>query len=124
VAAALSGVVAGLTVHTVQQQDQSNTVNAQASAMSLLFSAPDARGGAARVRTGGTALVVESRSRDEAVIALSGLAALPRGKAYQLWMIGPGGIRPGGLVASWPKAVAAAPRQSSSTDWATRAPSG
>jgi hypothetical protein len=98
VAAALAGVVAGLTVQTVQQRERIDAVTAQASAMSLLLSAPDARSGAARVSTGGTALVIDSRSRDEAAIALSGLAALPAGKAYQLWMIGPDGIRSGGLV--------------------------
>ncbi len=98
VAAALFGIAAGLTVHSAQLQDRINSVATLDSAMSMLLSAPDTRSGAAQARTGGSALVVDSRSRDEAAISLSGLAPLPAGKAYQLWMIGPDGIRSAGLV--------------------------
>jgi anti-sigma factor RsiW len=98
VAAALAGVVAGQAVYSVQQQDRIDSVSRQATAMASLLSAPDAHSNSGAVRTGGTALVVDSRSRDEAAIALTGLATLPQGKAYQLWMIGPDGARSGGVV--------------------------
>jgi hypothetical protein len=98
-AAALAGVVAGLGVHTASQQRQINALSQQAGVMQQLLSAPDARSGSAEVRTGGTATVLDSRSRDEAVISFTGLAAPPPGKAYQLWMMGPTGARSGGLLA-------------------------
>ena len=98
-AAALAGVAIGLGVHTTSQQRQINSLSQQAGVIQQLLSAPDARSGSAAVRTGGTAIVLDSRSRDEAVISFTGLAAPPPGKTYQLWMIGPTGARSGGLLA-------------------------
>ncbi|HEU5428137.1 MAG TPA: anti-sigma factor [Actinocrinis sp.] len=97
-AAALAGVAIGLGAHTASQQQQINALVQQAGVMQQLLSAPDARSGSAEVRTGGTATVLDSRSRDEAVISFAGLAAPPPGRAYQLWMIGPTGARSGGLL--------------------------
>lgn len=106
VAAALAGVVAGLSIQNVSQQHVLNTArhqlssaSAQSAALASLLSAPDAHSGAGGVRGGGTALVVVSRSRDEAAITLADLSEPPSGKAYQLWMIGPDGMRSGGVVA-------------------------
>ncbi len=99
VAAALAGVVAGQAVYSVQQRGQFDSVSQRADAMSQLLSAPDAQSNAGTISTGGSALVVDSRRLDEAAISLSGLAAPPAGKAYQLWMIGPGtAVRSGGVV--------------------------
>ncbi|HEU5357032.1 MAG TPA: anti-sigma factor [Actinocrinis sp.] len=98
-AAALAGVAVGLGVHTASQQRQINSLSQQAGVMQQLLSAPDKRSASAEVRTGGTATVLDSRSRDEAVISFAGLAAPPPGKAYQLWMMGPSGARSGGLLA-------------------------
>lgn len=97
-AAALAGVAIGLGAHSASQQRQINSMSQQASAVQQLLAAPDARSGRADVRTGGTAMVLDSRSRDEAVISFSGLSAPPPGKTYQLWMIGPTGARSGGLL--------------------------
>lgn len=97
-AAALAGVTVGLGVHSANQQRQINSLSQQAGVMQQLLAAPDARSGSAAVRTGGTATVLDSRSRDEAVISFDGLAAAPPGKAYQLWMMGPTGARSGGLL--------------------------
>ena len=104
-AAVLAGVVAGLSIQVVSQQNRIddaqqriNAIDTQVSGLTSLVSAPDARGAAGSVSTGGSVLVVHSRSRDEAAISVTGLAALPSGKAYQLWMIGPGGARSGGVV--------------------------
>lgn len=97
-AAALAGVVAGLGVHTENQQQQLNAQRRQSEVVQQLITAPDAYTGSAAVRTGGKAMVLDSRSRDEAMISFSGLAAPPPGKTYQLWMIGPTGARSGGLL--------------------------
>ena len=98
-AAALAAVAIGLGVHSANQQRQLNALSQQAGVVQQLLSAPDARSGRAAVRTGGTAMVLDSRSRDEAVISFTGLSAPPAGKTYQLWMIGPTGARSGGLLA-------------------------
>jgi hypothetical protein len=98
VAAALAGVVAGLSIQVSSQQNRIDTVNAQTAALSAVLGAPDVHSGAGPVSTGGSGLVLDSRSRDEAVITLAGLSGLPSGKAYQLWMIGPSGARSSGLV--------------------------
>jgi hypothetical protein len=98
VAAALAGVVAVLSVVDSGQQGRIGTISAQSSSLASLLSAPDVHSGVGRVDTGGLATVVASRGRDEAAVVLSGLAALPPGKVYQLWIIGPEGTRSGGLV--------------------------
>lgn len=106
-AAALAGAVAGLSVENASQQNridaaqhQLDAVRSQSSALASLLSASDVRSSTGHVRGGGTALVVVSRSRDEAAITLAGLSGLPAGKAYQLWMIGPSGMRSAGVVAT------------------------
>jgi len=98
VAAALAGVVAGQAVYQVHQSNDYTAVSRQAQAMASLLEAPDVRSDTKEVSTGGAGLVVASRSRNEAAITLSDLAAPPSGKVYQLWMIGPGGARSGGVV--------------------------
>jgi anti-sigma-K factor RskA len=106
VAAALAGVVAGLAIEDASQQNQISTAQqhagaaaAQASALAALLAAPDVHSAVGQVSTGGAAVVVDSRSRDEAAITLAGLTEPGAGQAYQLWMIGPGGTRSGGVVA-------------------------
>ena len=78
--------------HQIDQARQQNTT------ISALLSAPDARTDSVAVRTGGTGMVLVSRSHDEAAITINGLTSLAPGKTYQLWMIGPSGIRSGGLL--------------------------
>jgi anti-sigma-K factor RskA len=97
-AAAFAGVAAGLGVHTEGQQRQINALSQRAGVVQQLLSAPDVHSRSAPVRTGGTALVLDSRTRDEAVISFVGLSAPPAGKTYQLWMMGPTGARSGGLL--------------------------
>ena len=70
----------------------------QAAAIESVLAAPDVRTNSAPVSSGGNAVVLVSRAQDKAAIAVSGLKAPPAGKAYQLWMIGPDGIRSGGLL--------------------------
>jgi anti-sigma-K factor RskA len=98
VAAALAGVVAGQAVYEVHQSRSYTTVSQQAEAMAQLLDAPDVSSSSKNVSTGGMGLVVASRSRGEAAIALAGLAVPPSGKVYQLWLIGPDGARSAGVV--------------------------
>ena len=90
-AAALAGVVAGLSVHAASQQRQITSISAQASAMQQLLSAPDATTVHASASSGGQGVVVYSRSRGEAAVVLTGLPALPSGRTYQLWLMDAGG---------------------------------
>jgi anti-sigma-K factor RskA len=67
--------------------------------MTQLLAAPDVQSLRGKVTTGGNAVVVDSRSRNEAAVLLSDLGALPAGKTYQLWLMGPGTeARSAGLV--------------------------
>jgi anti-sigma-K factor RskA len=57
------------------------------------------------VNGGGSALVVDSRGRDEAAVSFTGLAGAPAGKTYQLWLIAPSGsARSVGLMKAAPPA--------------------
>jgi anti-sigma-K factor RskA len=52
----------------------------------------------ARVTTGGSATVLESRHEHSLVFTASGLPALPAAKNYELWLMSPGGPRPAGML--------------------------
>ena len=52
----------------------------------------------ARVTTGGTATVLESRHQHSLVFTASRLRALPAGRNYELWLMGPGRARSAGLL--------------------------
>lgn len=97
-AAGLAAAVAVLGVRVSDQQNQIDQATHRNAAISALLSAPDARADSVKVTTGGTGMVLVSRSRDEAAITVNGLAKLPPGQAYQLWMMGPSGTRSGGLL--------------------------
>ena len=98
VAAGMACAVAVLGVRVTDQQHQLDQGARQSQAIERLLAAPDAHIASAEVSTGGHAMVTVSRSQDEAAIALVGLTAAPPGKAYQLWMIGPDGVKSGGLL--------------------------
>jgi Anti-sigma-K factor rskA/Putative zinc-finger len=90
-AAALAGVVAGLSVHAASQQRQITSISAQATTMQQLLAAPDATTVHASASSGGQGVVVYSRSRGEAAVVLTGLPTLPSGRTYQLWLMDSGG---------------------------------
>lgn len=99
-AAVLAGVVGALAAHTASQDQRISQADARNVQLSALLSAPDVHTGVGKVNGGGTVTVIDSRLRDRAAITLTGLAEPPAGKAYQLWMIAPRGIRSGGVVPS------------------------
>jgi len=103
VAAALALFAAGLAWRTVDQQHQISALNVQTTQMSQLLAAPDAYATRVPVTGGGSALVVDSRSRDEVAVTFAGLSQAPSGKTYQLWLITPAGsARSVGLMQAAP----------------------
>jgi anti-sigma-K factor RskA len=52
----------------------------------------------ARMTSGGTATVLESRHMRALVFTAAHLPALPPAKDYELWLMGPGGTRPAGML--------------------------
>jgi anti-sigma factor RsiW len=89
-------VVSGIAA--VDRQRKLDRVEAANRAVTAVLSAPDARATSGAVSSGGTVTIVTSRSRGRVVAAFSGLAPLPSSRTYELWMMGPGGARPAGLL--------------------------
>lgn len=89
-------VVFGLVGHGMQHRlDQAQR---HARAVAAVLSAPDATMLTGRVRTGGAATVVMSHRHRALVFTASGLRALPATKRYELWLMGPAGDRPAGML--------------------------
>jgi Anti-sigma-K factor rskA, C-terminal/Anti-sigma-K factor RskA, N-terminal domain len=76
---------------TVQQL---NSARAQGQAIAAVLAAPDVATVTGPVATGGVATVLVSAGKRELVVTASGLAALPAGKVYELWLIGPYATQP------------------------------
>ena len=89
-------VVFGVTNGSVEQQlDQAQASSQQIAAV---LTAHDAVMTAGPVAGGGTATIVMSHSRRALVFTAQGLHALPASRGYELWLIGPAGTRPVGLL--------------------------
>lgn len=105
VAAALALVAAGLGWRAVDQQHRIDALNTQTTRISQLLAAPDAYATRVAVAGGGSALLVDSRSRNEAALSFTGLSRPPAGKTYQLWLMAPdGAARSVGLMQAEPAA--------------------
>jgi len=101
-----AAVVLGIALSGTNQQ--LNSARAQSQAIAAVLAAPDVKTVTGPVTTGGVATVLLSAVKRELVVSTNGLAALPTGKAYELWLIGPSSaskaaIRGAGLL---PPAVA------------------
>ncbi|GAA4081541.1 anti-sigma factor [Nonomuraea soli] len=95
-AAAAAAVTLGVIAYDTRGElDRSLT--AQRELVSVL-AAPDARTVRRPVTSGGTATVVYSRDRGRLVFTSSGLPELGDGRVYELWLMGPDGPRPAGLL--------------------------
>src|SRR5579859_40133 len=96
-AAALAvAVVFGVSNSSMQQQiDQAQASSQQ---IAVVLTAQDARMTTGTVAGGGTATIVMSRSQDALVFTARGLHALPGSRGYELWLIGPAGTRPAGML--------------------------
>ena len=89
-------VVFGVTNGSIQQQlDQ---VQASSQQIAVVLTARDAVMTTGPVVGGGTATIVMSHSRHALVFTAQGLHALPASRGYELWLIGPAGTRPVGML--------------------------
>jgi anti-sigma-K factor RskA len=96
-AAVLAVAVAfGVTNGSIRQQlDQTQASSQQ---IAVVLTAHDAVMTAGPVAGGGTATIVMSHSRHALVFTAQGLHALPSSRGYELWLIGPAGTRPVGML--------------------------
>jgi anti-sigma-K factor RskA len=101
-AGALAAVAVAAGVVTYGMQDRLDQAQLQDHAVAAVLSAPDATMLSAPVRTGGTATVVMSHRDRALVFTAADLRLLPPARSYELWLIGPGGSRPAGMVTASP----------------------
>jgi anti-sigma-K factor RskA len=93
---AVAAVVAGISaygMHSRLAQDQGHD-----HAVALVLGAPDAKMMNAPVTTGGTATVVMSHRERALVFTAADLRALPSSESYELWLMGPAGSKPAGMI--------------------------
>jgi anti-sigma-K factor RskA len=79
-------------------QDQLRQDQRHSRAIAVVLTARDAAIMKARVNTGGTATIVMSGREHALVFAAKGLPALPPTRCYELWLMGPGGDKPAGML--------------------------
>lgn len=92
VLAGIFGLTASSERHQLRQ-DQ-----ARSRQVAAVLTARDAVMLDAKVRTGGTAAVVMSSTERALVFAATGLRVLASSKCYELWLVGPGGDTPAGML--------------------------
>lgn len=80
-------VVAGAGGIAYDQYREATGLRREQDRVAAVLAESDARVVRGGVRGGGRATVVSSRRRDQAVVVVSGLAAAPQGREYQLWFI-------------------------------------
>ncbi|MGH3342153.1 MAG: anti-sigma factor [Carbonactinosporaceae bacterium] len=97
-AAVLALVALGLGALSAQLADRADRAERLASSVGEVLAAPDARTVHATTPSGGAGTVVAARSQEAAVLVTEGLPDVPRSRTYQLWLIGPQGARPAGLL--------------------------
>ena len=98
VAAVLAVTAVLLGVHMGAVQNRLTAQQQRDSAITMILGAHDAVALTAAVRTGGTATVVMSHQARALVFTANGLTRLPGSRRYGLWLAGPGGITPAGML--------------------------
>ena len=91
-AAMTLGVVAVTAKHTLDRAEERNRQ------VAAVLTSRDAVMMTAPVTTGGTATVVMSHTKRMIVFSAEGLRPLSGARSYELWLIGPEGIRPAGML--------------------------
>jgi anti-sigma-K factor RskA len=92
VVAAIAGVAAHTAAHQLGEQQL------HGHAIAAVLAAPDATMLTARITTGGTAAIVMSHRDRSLVFTAAGLRPLRSSQCYQLWLMGPGGDKPAGML--------------------------
>jgi len=90
--AAIAGVAAHTAAHQLGEQQL------RGHAIAAVLAAPDATMLTARITTGGTAAIVMSHRDRSLVFTAAGLRPLRTSQCYQLWLMGPGGDKPAGML--------------------------
>jgi anti-sigma-K factor RskA len=97
-AAVLLALAATVAVATRLGGDPAARSQARDSQIAAVLTAPDATMLDTSIATGGTATVVMSLRRHTLVFAATGLVSLPTARCYELWLIGPRGDTPAGML--------------------------
>ena len=100
IAAAAASVAAAVSLGVAQlsTQHQLDTVRASGAEIARVVTAPDAHVATARTGAGGRVTAVTSAALRESVVSATGMAALPPGPVYQVWVMSPAGARSAGLL--------------------------
>jgi hypothetical protein len=93
-----AGAAVGLGLHMSSMQHQMSATERRDHAIAQVLGANDAVTLTAHVSTGGTATVVMSHQARALVFTANKLPALPTSKAYELWLMGPAGATPAGML--------------------------
>jgi anti-sigma-K factor RskA len=92
VVAVVSGVLA------YRMQNRLDQAQVRDHTVAMVLGAPDATMLSAHVSTGGTATVVMSHRERALVFTAADLRVLPSAESYELWLTGPAGSKPAGMV--------------------------
>lgn len=95
VALLVTMTVGGLAIHS---QHRLHAAEAHGRAIAAVLNAPDATMMSTRAPNGGTATVIMSHTDRALVLTTAKLPALPAGERYQVWLMGPRGIRTAGML--------------------------
>jgi hypothetical protein len=87
--------LAAVEARTISELDRARNQN---QLLAAIMAAPHVRVVSQRSSRGGVAVVLLAAVRHQLVVSTSGLPALPAGKVYQLWLIGPTKIVSAGLL--------------------------
>jgi anti-sigma-K factor RskA len=97
-AAALLAVAVVFGVSEGSMRQQLDQARASSQQIAAVLTAQDAVMTTGPVTGGGTATIVMSHSRHALVFTAQGLRTLPASRGYELWLIGPPGTRPVGML--------------------------
>jgi anti-sigma-K factor RskA len=98
VACALAAVAVVAGVLAYRMQNRLDQAQQRDHTVALVLGAPDARMLSAHVRTGGMATVVMSHRERALVFTAADLHVLPSAESYELWLTGPAGSKPAGMI--------------------------
>jgi anti-sigma-K factor RskA len=93
---AVAAIVAGISAYAMHSR--LNQAQGHDHAVALVLGAPDAKMMSAPVTTGGTATVVMSHRQRALVFTAADLRMLPSSESYELWLMGPAGNKPAGMI--------------------------
>jgi anti-sigma-K factor RskA len=98
VAAAVLAAAAVAGVTALRDEHRISLDQASGHELAAVLSAPDVVMLTSKVTGGGKATVLMSHHMRALVFAVAGLPPLPAAKGYELWLIGPSGSRPQGML--------------------------